>query len=145
LTSSAVDKCNPELPLPCDQTQVAVLLVSHQNGDRCMHRYIARANIENYLHLLIGIGLGAEKRTMVTKLLIEAENELSHDLEQLEFAERRVADGRERVNRIRNAREAFASDTPEREQADRLLVNVKNLQTILEDACDRLRAKANSE
>jgi nucleoside-triphosphatase THEP1 len=110
-----------------------------------MHRYIARANIENYLHLLIGIGLGAEKRTMVTKLLIEAENELSHDLEQLEFAERRVADGRERVNRIRNAREAFASDTPEREQADRLLVNVKNLQTILEDACHRLRAKANSE
>ena len=106
-----------------------------------MHRYIARANIENYLHLLIGIGLGAEKRTMVTKLLIEAENELSHDLEQLEFAERRVADGRERVNRVRNARDAFAFGTPEREKADRLLINVENIQTILEDTCHRLRGK----
>jgi len=74
-------------------------------------------------------------------VLIEEEDKLSHDLEQLEFAERRVADGRERVNRVRNARDAFAFGTPEREKADRLLINVENIQTILEDTCHRLRGK----
>jgi len=33
-----------------------------------VHRYIARANVDNYIQLLIGTGHGVEKRAMVTKL-----------------------------------------------------------------------------
>jgi len=38
----------------------------------------------------------------------------------------------------------FAFGSTEREQAERLLVNVENLQTILEDFCHRLRERVNS-
>ena len=76
-----------------------------------MERFIARSNIDHYLGLLDGTGLGPEKRATITKLLIEEEDELSRDLEYLGFAERRAANGRERVKQVRNSRENFASGT----------------------------------
>jgi hypothetical protein len=65
-----------------------------------MHRYIARANIDHYLDLLNSTDLSAEKRAILTKLLIEEEDKLSLDMEHLEFTERRAADGRERVKQF---------------------------------------------
>ncbi|WGD55025.1 hypothetical protein QA641_14610 [Bradyrhizobium sp. CB1650] len=41
-------------------------------------------------------------------------------------------------------RDRFAIGTVERQQADEVLVNVENLETILEDCCHRLRRKINS-
>ena len=109
-----------------------------------MQRYVARANVDHYLSILNGSDLASQNRVTVTKLLIEEEDKLGRDLEHLEFAESRSANGRERLNHLRKVREAFAFGTREREHADRLLVNVENLQTLLEDFCHRLRAKVNS-
>ncbi len=109
-----------------------------------MHRYVARANVDHYLSLLNGGDLASHNRGMITKLLIAEEDKLSHDLEHLDFAETRTANGRERVNHIRRLRGNFAFGTTEREQADRLLVNLENLQTLLEDFCHHLRERVNS-
>ncbi|MBR0686770.1 hypothetical protein JQ612_31555 [Bradyrhizobium manausense] len=109
-----------------------------------MHRYVARANLDHYLDLLNGDALAAHNRATITKLLVEEEDKLGHDLEQLEFAETHAANGRQKVDHVRRLRDAFAFGTTEREQADRLLVNYENLQTLLEDFCHRLRARINS-
>ena len=109
-----------------------------------MHRYVPQANVDHYLSLLNGSELTSHNRSVVTKLLIAEEDKLSHDLENLDFAEKRAARGRDRVDHVRKLRGAFAFGTPEREQADRLLVNHENLQTLLEDFCHRLRMRVNS-
>ena len=109
-----------------------------------MDRFIARSNIDHYLGRLNETGLRPEKRAMITKLLIEEEDKLGRDIEHLEFVEKRTADGRERVNRVRNSREAFAFGTPERELADRLLINLENIQTLLESLCHQFREKISS-
>ncbi len=110
-----------------------------------MHQYVGRANVDHYLALLGRGDLTPHNRSTITKLLISEEDKLSHDLEHLEFAEAKAADGRERLNHIRKLREAFAVGTSEREQADRLLINAENIQTLLEDFCHRLRAKINAQ
>ena len=74
-------------------------------------------------------------------MLLVAEGEkLSFDLGDLEFAELRAARGRERLTRCKAIRDAAVFGTPEREQADRTLVNAENTQIQLEDICLRLRA-----
>lgn len=78
------------------------------------------------------------------KLLVEEEDKLSHDLEQLGFAEQRVVDGRRRVEHITNLSTGFAPGSSEEEQAVRLLVNLENRQTLLEDFYHRLRAAIHS-
>jgi hypothetical protein len=45
-----------------------------------MDRFIARANIDHSLGLLSDGGCAREKRAMVTKLLIQEEDKLGHDL-----------------------------------------------------------------
>ena len=109
-----------------------------------MHRYVVRTNIDHYIGLLNGNDLASQNRSTITKLLIAEEDKLSHDLEHLEFAESRAANGRDRVIRLKTLRESFAFGSREREQADRLLVNVENLQTMLEDFCHLLREKVTS-
>ena len=108
-----------------------------------MHRFVARANVEHYLTLLHG-EISSQSRSTITKLLLEEEDKLSHDLEQLGFAEQRVVDGRRRVEHVRNLSRSFAPGTSEREQAARLLVNLENIQTLLEDFCHRLRTAVHS-
>ncbi|WP_439400069.1 hypothetical protein ACRQ5Q_41380 (plasmid) [Bradyrhizobium sp. PMVTL-01] len=109
-----------------------------------MYRYVARANVDRYLALLNGSELAPHSRTAITKMLISEEDKLSHDLEHLDFAERRAVEGRRRLNHVKNLRESFAFGTEERQQADKLLVNIENLQTLLEDLCHRLRDKIKS-
>ena len=103
-----------------------------------MHRFIARANIDHYLHLLNSTGLGPEKRATVTKLLIEEEDRLGHDIEQLEFAETRAASGRDRLNQVR--RKLRDLSAPEhRAQAERLVANFEATQKLLDGFCHHLR------
>ncbi|MBR0687975.1 hypothetical protein JQ594_18760 [Bradyrhizobium manausense] len=108
-----------------------------------MNQFVARANIDHYLGLL-DRELLPQNRGTITKLLIVEEDKLGHDIEQLEFAENRATNGRRRLNHIRNLFESFAPDTPEREQAGRLLVNLENLQMLLDEFCHRLRAQITS-
>jgi hypothetical protein len=106
-----------------------------------VHQYIARTNVDHYLGLLSDHDLASDKRAVITKLLIEEVHKLSRDLEHFEFAETRAANGRDRVNHTRKLRDSIAFGTPEREQAELVLVEMENLQTVLEDCCHRLRDK----
>jgi hypothetical protein len=107
-----------------------------------MHRFIAKANIDHYLQLLDGPDLSPQNRSIITKLLIVEKDKLSHDLEQLEFAEIRAANGRKRLNRVRQLRDA--TDPALRENAERLVVNIEAIQNLLEGFCHHLRERANS-
>ncbi|QOZ11206.1 hypothetical protein XH96_29505 [Bradyrhizobium sp. CCBAU 51765] len=109
-----------------------------------MHRYIAQANVDHYIALLNGADLMPDRRSAITKMLISEEDGLGHDLEQLEFFEHRAAAGRKRVEHVSSLRDGFAFGTQERRQAEELLVNIENLQTLLEDSCHRLRRKIHS-
>ena len=109
-----------------------------------MHRFIAKANVDHFIDLLKGSDLTPDKRTDITKLLIAELDKLAHDLEHLEFAEKKAAEGRDRVNHVRDMRNGHPFGTAEREQAERLLVSCENLQTVLEDFCHRLREKVTS-
>ncbi|MBB4371717.1 hypothetical protein GGD63_004518 [Bradyrhizobium sp. cir1] len=109
-----------------------------------MQRYVARANIDHYIGLLNGGDLPAHNRDTILKLLIAEEDTLSHDLEQLEFAESRAASGRQRLNHLTGLRSAFAPGTTERAQADRLVVNFEKLQALLDELCRRLNDRVNA-
>ncbi|PSO14062.1 hypothetical protein C7G42_33450 [Bradyrhizobium sp. MOS003] len=109
-----------------------------------MHRYVARSNIDHYLGLLYAHGLSPHDRSAVTMLLVAEGEKLGFVPEDLEFAELRAASGRVRVTRLKAARDADAFGTPERERADRTVVNVENTQTQLEDICHRLRVEISS-
>ena len=109
-----------------------------------LHRYVAKANVDHFIGLLNSSDLTPDKRTNITELLIAELDKLAHDLEHLEFAQKKVTEGREKVNGVRNIRNGHPFGTAEREQAERLLVACENLQTVLEDFCHRLRAKVTS-
>ena len=108
-----------------------------------MHQFIARENIDHYLHLLNGTGLGPEKRATVTKLLIEELDHLGDDVAQLEFAETRAASGRDRLNEVR--RKLGDMSAPEhRAQAERLVANFEATQKLLDGFCHHLRNKVSN-
>ncbi|MCP1909258.1 MULTISPECIES: hypothetical protein [unclassified Bradyrhizobium] len=97
-----------------------------------MYGHVARANIDRYLSVLYSTDLTHHERQAVTKLLLGELDKLGHDPAQLEFAEKRAANGRERVNHARRLRESYALGTTEREESDRLLVAVESLQSLLD-------------
>ena len=106
-----------------------------------MDRFIARANIEHYLGLLSDGDCVREKRAMVTKLLIQEEDKLGHDLEQVEFAEKRVANGRDRLNHLRSRLDLVPEQ--QRAEAERLVAIFEDVQHLLEGFCHQMRDKIN--
>ena len=107
-----------------------------------MERFLARANIDHYLGLLNDADLAPEKRTTVTKLLIQEEDNLAHDLEQLEFAEIRAANGRDRLNSLQSRIDSAPEEL--RAEAKRLIANVEDIQILLEGFCHQLRNRVNN-
>ncbi len=107
-----------------------------------MDAFVACANIDHYLSVLNTTDLTPQNRATVTKLLIAEEDKLSRDLEQLEFAEIWAAQGRERLKRVHQLRDA--ADPKDRANAERLVANVEATQKLLEGFCHRLREKVNS-
>lgn len=108
------------------------------------YQYVARANIDHYLDLLNGSGLSARNSGTVTKLLLEEENKLSHDLEQLEFAEVRAAKCRDRVDHFRTLREAFVEGSSDRDQANHMLEKFEAIHGLMEQFCQHMRDRVNS-
>jgi hypothetical protein len=106
-----------------------------------MDRYIARANIDHYLGLLDGRDIPSERRAVIVKLLVDEEDRLGHDLEQLEFAESRAAEGRSRLKRLQDMLSVAAP--ADRAQAERLLANFEAIQKLLDGFCHHLRMKVN--
>jgi hypothetical protein len=109
-----------------------------------MDRGVVHANIDHYLALLTSQGLTARNRDTIIKLMIAEEDKLSHDLEQLEFAEDRTAKSRDRVNYFRRLRNAFAEGSTERVEADRMLANFEAIHHLLEQFCRQLRERVHS-
>ncbi len=105
-----------------------------------MHRFVARENIDHYLGILNSdILLAPEKRDTIIKLLVAELDKLNRDAEQLEFAESRVAKGRERLNHVRALSDA--AEPRDRANAKLLVANVRQVQDLLEKFCHQLRAK----
>ncbi len=109
-----------------------------------MERYVSRANIDHYLSILNSSDLTPQNRDTVVRLLLSEEDKLSHDLEQLEFAESRASNGRSRVNHLRNLRNSFVDGSMDRERADKLLQNFESLQQLLDRFCHRMRERVNA-
>ena len=107
-----------------------------------MYRYVARANIDHYLDLLYEPELAPERRAVIIKLLIEEEDKLGHDLEQLEFAETRAANGRERLRHLR--KQLDAAGPADRAQLERVVTNCEAIQHLLDSFSHRLRTKVDS-
>jgi hypothetical protein len=108
-----------------------------------MDPYVARAHIDRYLGLLMAGDLTPHDRAVITKRLIAEANKCD-GLEHLEFVESRVVTVRETVIQFTDVRNGCAFGTPERDGADKLLVDVENLQTELEEFCRRLRERLTS-
>ena len=105
-----------------------------------MPTYTARANIDHYLGILNSdILLSSKKRVTIVNLLITELDELSHDLEQLDFAESRAAIGRGRLNHVRQLRDGAGSEI--RANAEQLVANVEAIQELLDSFCHELRKR----
>jgi len=105
-------------------------------------RFVARANINHYLGLLYDAGLAPEKRAALTKLLIQEEDNFGRDAQQLRFAEKRAAEGRDRLNHLRSRFDL----TPERLRVEalRVIANVEAIQHLLEGFCHQLRHRVSN-
>ncbi len=109
-----------------------------------MDQYVARANIDHYLSLLNTADLSSQNRGTIAKLMLAEEDKLSHDLEQLEFAEARAVKCRERVDHFRRLRDAFADGSSDRARADGLLSNFEAIHELMERFCHHMRGRVNS-
>jgi hypothetical protein len=109
-----------------------------------MQGFIARANIDHYLSVLSSTDLAAQNRDTVTKLLIEEEDRLGHDLEHLQFAEDRAARSRDRVSYLRKLCGAFADGSADRAQAEKVLANFEVTHRLTERFCYCMREKVYS-
>lgn len=109
-----------------------------------MHRYVARANVDHYLDLLRDTNLTAPRRSTTIALLIAELDQLSEDAEHLEFAETRVAGSRQQVAQAAARRDSLSFGTSEREDAEKHLIHLENVHTVLDDFCHRLRHRIGS-
>jgi len=108
-----------------------------------MNNYVARANIDHFLDLLHNHDVPAYNRSTITKLLIEEENKLSHDQEQLQFAETKAVVCRDRADRQRCLMDSFSHGSTEWQLAERLLVNFESLAQFVEGLCEQMRGRVN--
>ena len=106
------------------------------------HTFVARANIDHFLDLLNEDDLSSERRAVIIKLLIAEGDRLSHDLEQLQFAEGRAAKGRDRLNHLRQL--LAGANQADRARAERRIADAEILQDALDGFCERLRMKVNA-
>ena len=103
-----------------------------------MPNSVFRANIDRYLELLNDPDLSTERRAIIVKLLIEEQDKLSPNQEQLQFAESRLANGRDRLDQLRAKRDGGTVDPA---RADHLIATFEITQRLLEHFCDQLFAK----
>ncbi len=109
-----------------------------------MDSFIARENIDHFLGLLEDADLAPGRRVVVSRLLIEEEDKLGHDLEQLGFAETRAANGRERLHGLRQMLGSGQISEPALELAQRQIANFEAIQRVLDSFCHQLRERVNS-
>lgn len=106
-----------------------------------MNHFIGRANIDRCLELLDDRDLSAERRSAISKALIDEENKLSRGLEHLEFAESRAAACRERLKRLRSLRNRFREGSLGRTQAETMIENYRTILQQAEKLCGLMRKR----
>jgi len=84
-----------------------------------------------------------QQRSTTTSLLITELDKLGNDAEHLEFAESKVAASRQQVVQAASVRDSLAAGTSQRQDAERRLIHLENVHTLLDDFCRRLRNKVN--
>ena len=109
-----------------------------------MDRYVARAKIDHYLDILKDRNLTAQRRSTTIALLIAELDKLSEDVEHLEFAEIRVGISRQEIAQARARRDTLSFGTSDRDDAEKYLIHLENVHTMLDDFCHRLRHKIGS-
>ena len=107
-----------------------------------MDTFIACANVDHYLSVLNSTDLSPKNRAMVIKLLVAEEDKLSHDLEQLQFAESRLVRSRERVNHLTKLRDGFADGSKDRANAEKVLATFEVTHQLTVQFYQRMRQKA---
>lgn len=108
-----------------------------------MNNYVARANIDHFLDLLRNPEVTTGSRSTITKLLLTEEDRLSHDQEQLQFAESKAAICRERADRQRRLMDSFEAGSDDWVTAERLLANFESLAQFVEDFRQQMRRRVN--
>lgn len=106
-----------------------------------MDDFIARANIDHYLDLLKKDDISCAKRSTIGKLLADEENKLSHNMEQLEFTERRLAACRDQLNHLQRLREHFVEGSTERIRTQAIIASLQGILLQMERFCCFLRQK----
>ena len=99
------------------------------------------ANIDRCLELLDDHDLSAERRSAITKALIDEENKLGHGLEQLELAESRMEACRERLRQLRRFRNRFRPGSRCRTQTDLMIENFQSIVLQAEKICSFMRKR----
>jgi hypothetical protein len=107
-----------------------------------MRRYVARANADHYLAVLKDPTLSIQQRGTATSLLAAELDKLGHDADHLEFAESKVAISRQQIAQATSIRNSHAAGTSQRQEADRHVIHLENVHTLLDDFCHRLRNHA---
>ena len=108
-----------------------------------MEWHKAREKIDQYVDdLLNKPDLPWQRRTAITKLLIQEEDKFGHSLEQLEFAESLAATGRARLKEVQQMLEAAMPS--DRGSASRVVAKFIATQHLLDSFCHQLRMKMRS-
>jgi hypothetical protein len=93
--------------------------------------FIANENIDHYLAMLQDAQLEPETQRTLQKLLVEEQNKLGRNREQLELAERRVHEGRERIRKLNRA-VAYSGFGDDAQHRLRMIATMKEIQSLFE-------------
>jgi hypothetical protein len=69
------------------------------------------------------------------------EHKPGHNLDEIEFAESKLAESRDRLKKFRDLQSSFATGSAERALAARTLDEIENLHRLLDRLCHRLRGR----
>ncbi len=104
-----------------------------------MRDFIAQQNVDHYLLLLQKPELPTDQQRTLQSLLVEEENLLARDREQLELAERRVHDGKQRIRKLKQTVAQSNADQRLRDSNSSLVAVMERTQQLLEDFHRMLR------
>jgi hypothetical protein len=106
-----------------------------------MENFIARANIDHYVELLVEHDMQPSERHVIRQLLIEEEGKLSYDPEQLEFLERKILVCRARLSHLRRACDRGDPNTSDRADVELALANLETTLALLEHFRGEMRSR----
>jgi hypothetical protein len=68
-------------------------------------------------------------------------SESGHNLDDIEFAESKLAESRDRLKKFRDLHDSFFAGQAERDQTATIIDEIENLHRLLDQLCHRLRGR----